>query len=712
MTQLPIDQAIPRFSANEERVDVFVNDPLNAGKYVTNETTPREVETIPHLVDRIAARHLQVVYEGDWVTSTVYSVNDLVNESSVVYICVVTHTSGTFATDLSDGKWKVFQANDASEIVFTAIATDAIERNLNEKISERKSLLDFGGVADGTTPNEVALAKAISSGAKEIVITDGVFVISTASTFNAVGNIKLTGTGKLKYTGTQNTANLITINAAGNDVIIDGLEFDGSGLCCGGPKIQNDTDTFAVCEIRNCNIHDFHMGLAAIWNSGVTVRGAWDIVTFRGNRIKNITRSAGTGTPGSSGTTGIACYAGYGSVTRFAKKVIHEGNRYENISGGDLVGSTNNVDYDGFLYFAPDPTNFPNSDVTNYCQPNATVTSRGNKYINCRGRAVKIQGLATVEDETIERNNDYTIYGASIEINLQWGTGTVRNCTFIYSDYLVDTTVTSPIQTGLILVSIYQGADYDIVNAGASVSGLRVYNSIKTGVGSNFTYVLQAMFGAEPMVQRKPLISLSDVSVDRGTFDFIIATNLEAGGYCLLSMRDIVMDKLAYAAVGTTGYGNNCEIMANGVFHMDGVATPANIKQWFKNVSTYADVPWSGRLTGFGNRGFEENYAYGSSYKVHPMLDGAALGARNGAYGSSASTQCLYLADDASGSFTARGFVANAGAFLLASSGQYTEQGVIASNGTALYVIAAHASHTIDASATGTNPDTDGKINV
>lgn len=45
------------------------------------------------------------VNEAAWLTATSYVVNDLVTESNLVYICLVAHTSGTFATDLAANKW-------------------------------------------------------------------------------------------------------------------------------------------------------------------------------------------------------------------------------------------------------------------------------------------------------------------------------------------------------------------------------------------------------------------------------------------------------------------------------------------------------------------------------------------------------------------------------------------------------------------------------
>jgi hypothetical protein len=48
-----------------------------------------------------------VTFKGDWATATAYAVNDFVAESSSNYVCLVAHTSGTFATDLAAGKWQL-----------------------------------------------------------------------------------------------------------------------------------------------------------------------------------------------------------------------------------------------------------------------------------------------------------------------------------------------------------------------------------------------------------------------------------------------------------------------------------------------------------------------------------------------------------------------------------------------------------------------------
>ncbi|MDD5016352.1 MAG: DUF1566 domain-containing protein [Atribacterota bacterium] len=56
----------------------------------------------------IASNQVQVAH-GNWVTSHAYVVGDLVSsaggDAAPFYVCIVAHTSGTFATDLAAGKW-------------------------------------------------------------------------------------------------------------------------------------------------------------------------------------------------------------------------------------------------------------------------------------------------------------------------------------------------------------------------------------------------------------------------------------------------------------------------------------------------------------------------------------------------------------------------------------------------------------------------------
>lgn len=57
-----------------------------------------------------AAQNTILKPKGQWLTATAYVLGDLVYQAGSQYECITAHTSGTFATDLSAAKWRIFVA--------------------------------------------------------------------------------------------------------------------------------------------------------------------------------------------------------------------------------------------------------------------------------------------------------------------------------------------------------------------------------------------------------------------------------------------------------------------------------------------------------------------------------------------------------------------------------------------------------------------------
>jgi hypothetical protein len=53
-------------------------------------------------------------WEGSWTTATAYAAYDVVSQNGSSYICLVAHTSGTFATDLAANNWALLASVGAS----------------------------------------------------------------------------------------------------------------------------------------------------------------------------------------------------------------------------------------------------------------------------------------------------------------------------------------------------------------------------------------------------------------------------------------------------------------------------------------------------------------------------------------------------------------------------------------------------------------------
>lgn len=92
----------------EADIDLNSNDLLNV-----NMLSVEELRVNGEVFNPAAAVSIPD-WEGAWQTATSYAVNDLVQQNGNTYICIVAHTSGTFATDLGANKWELFVEKGAS----------------------------------------------------------------------------------------------------------------------------------------------------------------------------------------------------------------------------------------------------------------------------------------------------------------------------------------------------------------------------------------------------------------------------------------------------------------------------------------------------------------------------------------------------------------------------------------------------------------------
>jgi hypothetical protein len=568
------------------------------------------------------------------------------------------------------------------------------------------NILDYGAVGDGTTNCSTAILAALQSGIQAVYVPLGTFAMTTNISATIATDVTFYGHGTIIYTGTTgNTNPLIAIETGNNTLTIDGLNFDGNDKIAAGVRVYNtatpSSNTLPDCTISNNLFIRFRMTVAGIWNQAVYVAGSFQLVTIQSNRVRLITRAAGTGVPSTSGTAGIEVVP-Y-SNTQFIRECLHFGNQYAAITGDDLITSPNCVDYDGFKFFAPSPA----AASGQYAQ--STLTSFGNIFRNCRGRAMKIQAIGSVRDETIIRDdsNGITIFGGSAEINFQFGVGMVSNCQFIYRDY--GSPSSSPIQTGLVLVSFFQGNDFGEDTGSCIVNGIQVLSSIPPGVGLDIGSIVGATVGAGVATPLRPIISITNVSINKNPIFAIINIGHEATTFGTLRLDNITVPKLNWSAVTTNGADNNFDIIATNVMNVDGVSTPANAKP-FVTTSTGTPINYVGLIGGALNQGFLATYANSSSANKGPLLFNAGLsGDQNGG---ATSIQSTALADDATYQFDSRFYNTSRGLFVVSVDFDYTTQGVFATGGNAIYSIAAPAGSLFTVSTAGTNPDVDGQFNM
>lgn len=142
---LSLDGSTPNSMAAD--LDLDSNDLLNVGVTNTSTLFVGAVEVTP--TDLLVVETPD--WQGGWATATAYLINDLVAEEGSTYICLESHTSGTFSTDLSALKWELFAAkgntgagtgdllaiNDLSDVTTPATALanlggQPLDANLND----------------------------------------------------------------------------------------------------------------------------------------------------------------------------------------------------------------------------------------------------------------------------------------------------------------------------------------------------------------------------------------------------------------------------------------------------------------------------------------------------------------------------------------------------------------------------------------------------
>lgn len=157
-------------------------------------------------------------WEGVWVTATNYTIGDIVQSGGSAYIAIVTHTSGTFATDLTALKWQLLasttfptQTGNSGKVLgtdgsnpswstaeskaFTPAGAGAVATTIQTKLRETISIKDFGATGDGTTDDTAAIQAAIDYAES----LSGATLIGAAGSYK-VTQIKIGGNGTRRAT--------------------------------------------------------------------------------------------------------------------------------------------------------------------------------------------------------------------------------------------------------------------------------------------------------------------------------------------------------------------------------------------------------------------------------------------------------------------------------------------------------------------------------
>ena len=166
-------------------------------------------------------------WQGNWTTTTIYAVRDLVMDSATnnVYTCLVGHTAGTLATDVSAGKWALVINAAAVEASASAAAADLVLTNADVVLTNADVVLTNADVV--LTHADVVLAEAdkVQTGLDRAAVAADL-LLTNQDTLDTAADVVLTN------------ADVVLTNA---DVVATADKLPLAGGAMTGPITTNST---------------------------------------------------------------------------------------------------------------------------------------------------------------------------------------------------------------------------------------------------------------------------------------------------------------------------------------------------------------------------------------------------------------------------------------------------------------------------------------
>lgn len=359
----PTQAQIDKLTTNLGRWDDIVNGSETDTVTLDNST----VKTVSGYLAELKAYNSL----GAWQTAYSYAVKDVVLESSILYVCLVAHTSGTFATDLAGGKWAILQTDFQNLNVsgtFSGTFTGNVTGNVTGDVTGTATNSTHVFVVDNESTNENNLIPFIEDG-------------------NSTGNVGLESDGDFHYNpstgtltatlfeGTLSTASQPNITSVGTltSLTVSGdATFDTSTL-----KVDSTNNRVGIglsspshrLDVDDSSLNSGNTGTVARIKASGTTSSAVTVLNVQDNFYVNGGGNVGIGTSSptslmhlatsggstiltmqrtntnTSGSIGDIIFNASDNHTVAGIRALGDGNN----EGADLVfGTTSNASGNGF----------------------------------------------------------------------------------------------------------------------------------------------------------------------------------------------------------------------------------------------------------------------------------------------------------------------------------------------------------------------------
>lgn len=173
------------FDANgEPTIGPLVTDISSASTYASNAAASAAAAA----ASAATVEDEKLVWQGAWVTATAYDVNDAVENGGSSYICLVAHTSGTFATDLAASKWELLAQKGAD-----GAGSGDMTAAVYDPGSVADDAFDMDNMVEGTDTKIMTAAERTKVGYLTVTGAADLDTIVAGTLYKNVENQTLTG---------------------------------------------------------------------------------------------------------------------------------------------------------------------------------------------------------------------------------------------------------------------------------------------------------------------------------------------------------------------------------------------------------------------------------------------------------------------------------------------------------------------------------------
>lgn len=555
----------------------------------------------------------------------------------------------------------------------------------------KQSQINFDGLNDVKKSIEkitinvqdfATLEEAINSDIDaELLFPSGVYNINSNINGLLKGNRrwKTSGKAEINFVGTTNDT-IFNIDVDGHDFVISGdFHFNGNDKAKSILRVtnQNSSDRKPIFIFKGSTVENVKMTEKTTGAKGVEVRGGFSNVLIENNSFAKISRSLGTGTPGSVGTSAVSLT--YFDTTNYVKKAEVLNCKFDTVTNEEVDGTAGNVDCDAIAYINP----LNDGEVVE-----STLLVDNCEFIDCKGRSIKSQASYSKSTRCKYIHKNIKTTTNAKDVDFQYGMGYLDDFEVTFNEIPGEI---KPYGDSHAVVNC--GNAGRVENAGVLIIGKGLVN-INVNPSISLPYFATA---TSSTVNPLKMIKISDVNIlGKGRIKRFLNTSLN--GVNMLNISDTFINWLETSLINDKDNNSTIKISVK------------NVLNGTNKVGLYegTGIP---KMSSENNAGFNTDYSsVRTAFNSGENLVASKISSSDNDYGGSLILRNKLIKNGETVVFDTMGMGAGMGIYLVSTSYNERAASIFSVYGATIRELTTDAPFITFGA--GSNPAVDGQLNI